>query len=463
MISRNSLAFRLIAAASVVSVVLLIAAGILLSSLFTAAVERSLDARLQAVMDGLLASVELEQQVPKINNVLADTRFEIPLAGWYWQISSLDGDPARQVASASLLDERLPLTQFMIPDRRPGLRMSGYLKDQSGNTLRVIEQRFTLFGSKEQYSFLVAGNFDELQTEVSAFNTTLIAVLGLLGLGLVAAILLQVRYGLRPLSDLQGELAEIREGEQERIAGRYPDEIQTVTDELNLLLKSNTEVIERARTQVGNLAHALKTPLSVLTNEAGIHGGSLGTKVSEQASVMRDQVSMYLDRARRAARAKTIGSATDAGDVVQSIVRTLERIHVDRKVSVETSYNANVWFRGERQDLEEMVGNLLDNAFKWTNGKIAVCVRPSASPIDNRIAWIDVCVEDNGPGLPDGGAVLAMERGKRLDETKPGSGLGLSIVSETASMYGGKLSLDKSDLGGLRAILILPAARRGDG
>ncbi|MEM7636553.1 MAG: HAMP domain-containing sensor histidine kinase [Pseudomonadota bacterium] len=463
MISRSSLAFRLIAAASVVSVVLLIAAGILLSTLFTAAVERSLDARLQAVMDGLLASVELEKEVPKINNVLADTRFEIPLAGWYWQISSLDGDPTRQVASASLLDERLPLTQFKQPGRRPGNRMSGYLKDQSGNTLRVIEQRFTLFGSKEQYSFLVAGNFDELQTEVSAFNNALIAVLGLLGVGLVAAILLQVRYGLRPLSDLQGELSEIREGEQEGIAGSYPDEIQTVTDELNLLLKSNTEVIERARTQVGNLAHALKTPLSVLTNEAGIHGGTLGTKVSEQAGVMRDQVSMYLDRARRAARAKTIGSSTDASDVVKSIVRTLERIHVDRKISVKSSYDTDIRFRGERQDLEEMVGNLLDNAFKWTNGRVAVGVRPSTSPIDKRIAWIDVCVEDNGPGLPDGGAAIAMERGKRLDETKPGSGLGLSIVSETAAMYGGKLFLDRSDLGGLRAVLTLPAARRGDG
>ena len=369
MISRNSLAFRLIAAASVVSLVLLIAAGILLSSLFNAAVERSLDARLQAVMDGLLASVELQREVPTISNVLADTRFEIPLAGWYWQISSLDGDPNRQIASASLLDERLPLTQFMVPNRRPGNRLSGYMTDKSGNALRVIEQRFTLFGSREQYSFLVAGNFDELQAEISAFNNALIAVLGLLGVGLVAAILLQVRYGLRPLSKLQGELSEIREGTQQRIAGRYPDEIQTVTDELNLLLKANTEVIERARTQVGNLAHALKTPLSVLTNEAGIHGGSLGRKVTEQAGIMRDQVSMYLDRARRAARAKTIGSTTDASEVVQSIVRTLERIHVDRKIKVSSDYDREIRFRGERQDLEEMVGNLLDNAFKWTGGQ----------------------------------------------------------------------------------------------
>ena len=457
MIRRSSLAFRLIAAAAVVSIVLLLAAGLLLSSLFTAAVERSLDARLQAVLDGLLASVELDGNIPKMNKALADTRFEIPLNGWYWQVSSLDGDPARQVASASLLDERLPLAQFDVKDRLAGVRATGYMTDKSGNKLRVIEQRFNLFGSKEQYSFLVAGNFDELETEVSAFNNALIAVLGLLGAGVVAAIFFQVRFGLRPLSVLQGELTQIREGKQERITGQYPDEIDTVTGELNLLLEANTEIIERARTQVGNLAHALKTPLSVLTNEAGLHKGPLSRKVTEQAGIMRDQVSLYLDRARRAARAKTIGSVSDPNEVVKAIVRTLERIHIESGIKVKASYDPSVRFRGERQDLEEIVGNLLDNAFKWSNGDIQVSIQPSPRPVDNRITWFDVCVEDNGPGLPDGGAEIAMERGKRLDETKPGSGLGLNIVIETAAMYGGKLSLDRSSLGGLKATLTLPA------
>lgn len=457
MTNRNSLAFRLIAAAAVVSLVLLLAAGILLSSLFTAAVERSLDARLQAVMDGLLASVELDGNKPKMDKALADTRFEIPLNGWYWQISAVDGDPSRQLASASLLDERLPIAQFNVADRAPGTRMAGYMRDRSGNRLRVIEQRFSLFGSAEQYSFLVAGNFDELQTEVSAFNNALIAVLGLLGAGVVAAIFFQVRYGLRPLTVLQGELGRIREAKQERITGDYPKEIQTVTDELNLLLESNTEIIERARTQVGNLAHALKTPLSVLTNEAGIHGGPLARKVTEQAGIMRDQVSMYLDRARRAARARTIGSVCDPNDVVRAIVRTLERIHVEQGIKVKAAYDDGLRFRGERQDLEEMVGNLLDNAFKWSEGKIAVSVRPAQDPPDARIPWLEIRVEDNGPGLPDGAAEIAMQRGKRLDETKPGSGLGLNIVIETAAMYGGKLSLDRSGLGGLGAKLVLPA------
>lgn len=454
---RSSLAFRLIAAAAVVSIVLLIAAGMLLSTLFTGAVERSLDARLQAVMDGLLAAVELDNKTPRMNSVLADTRFEIPLNGWYWQISSLNGDPAGQLVSASLLDERLPLTQFNVESRPPGARLAGYMSDKSGNRLRVIEQRFTLFGSQEQYSFIVAGNFDELQGEVSAFNNALFAVLGLLGMGVVAAIFFQVRFGLRPLNDLQVELAHIREASQERITGTYPDEIQTVASELNLLLESNTEIIERARTQVGNLAHALKTPLSVLTNEASMHGGQLGKKVTEQAGIMRDQVSMYLDRARRAARAQTIGSVCDPSQVVAALVRTLQRIHYQSGIKVETTLDASVLFRGERQDLEEMVGNLLDNAFKWSNGRIRVGVGPARTPVDNRIPWLEICIEDNGPGLPEGGAEIAMQRGKRLDETKPGSGLGLNIVIETAAMYGGRLQLDKSPFGGLQAVLILPA------
>lgn len=457
MIKRNSLFVRLIGAAAVVSVVLLIAAGLLLSSLFTSAVERSLDARLQAVMDGLLASVELDGATPKMEKALADTRFDIPLNGWYWQVSALDEDPAKQTASASLLDERLPIKQFNQPGRSAGASASGYMSDKSGNRLRVIEQRYTLFGSEEQYSFLVAGNFDELQAEVSTFNNALVAVLSLLGIGVVAAIFLQVRFGLRPLSALQSELSKIREGKQERIAGDYPVEIKTVTDELNLLLEANTEIIERARTQVGNLAHALKTPLSVLTNEAGIHGGQLGKKVTEQANVMRDQVSLYLDRARRAARARTIGSVSDPNEVVRAIVRTLERIHKQSGIKVDAKYDTEIRFRGEHQDLEEIVGNLVDNAFKWSNGKIAVTVRPSLAPVDNRISWFDICVEDNGPGLPDGGAEIARERGKRLDETKPGSGLGLNIVIETAAMYGGQLNLGKSRLGGLEATLVLPA------
>ena len=205
-----------------------------------------------------------------------------------------------------------------------------YLEDTTGVGLRAIEQSFTLPGSDRRYSVLVAGNFDELSREVTAFTRALVASLVLLGLGLVLATFVQVRFGLRPLRDMQANLAEIRQGKAEQLKGEYPSEIQPVADELNLLIQSNVEIVERARTQVGNLAHALKTPLSVLTNEAAAQEGPLAAKVREQAELMRGQVSLYLDRARRAARAQGIGAVTEVKPVLEALARTLERINRDK-------------------------------------------------------------------------------------------------------------------------------------
>jgi signal transduction histidine kinase len=282
-------------------------------------------------------------------------------------------------------------------------------------------------------------------------------MLTLLGLGLLIAILVQVRFGLRPLVTLEAKLTAIREGRAEMLEGNYPEEIQPVADELNLLIQSNSEIVERARTQVGNLAHALKTPLSVLNNEAKLQPGILADKVFEQSNVMRDQVSLYLDRARRAARAQAVGSACEVEPVLAALARTLERIHLDRHIAISVECPKGTKFRGEKQDLEEMAGNLLDNACKWAAHKVNVAVGPSMdAPPDGRL-WIDVVVGDDGPGLPPEKRKEPPERGHRLDETKPGSGLGLSIVSETAAMYGGGVRLDQSRLGGLAVSLRLPA------
>jgi signal transduction histidine kinase len=243
------------------------------------------------------------------------------------------------------------------------------------------------------------------------------------------------------------------------LVGAYPEEIETVARELNLLIEANAAIVDRARTQVGNLAHALKTPLSVLTNEANINKGQLADKILEQAGVMRDQVSLYLDRARRAARAHSLGSATHVAAVVDAIVRTLVRIHHDKGIKVDIICPQSARFLGERQDLEEMVGNLLDNAFKWASRKITVTVTSQKTAGDGSRLWLELSVEDDGPGLPADRRSEALKRGRRLDETKPGSGLGLSIVSETAAMYNGRIHLDASSLGGLKAVLSLPAVQ----
>ncbi|NJM30560.1 MAG: histidine kinase [Rhizobiales bacterium] len=454
----NSLSTRLILSAAAVAIVLLVAAAILLDILFRSAVERNFDARLVAVLDGLTANVELaEDGSPGMQNQIADTRFSIPSSGWYWQVSPPPEKQAAILVSESLLEQALVPDASLFANRDKDGVASFYLIDPTGQRLRAIEKRLKLFGGTDDYSFLIAGNFDELKAEISAFQRTLYLVLGVLGAGLLLAIFVQVKFGLRPMARMQENLTAIREGKAERLEGNFPTEMQPVAEELNLLIQANTEIIDRARTQVGNLAHALKTPLSVLTNEARDNKGPLAAKVTEQTQVMRDQVSMYLDRARRAARAQTIGSVTAIEPVLAALGRTLMRINQDKGTVVEIAVSPDLKFRGERQDLEEMAGNLMDNACKWSVSKVSVKAEP-AEAADGRL-WLEIEVDDDGPGLPEDKRADAMKRGRRLDESKPGSGLGLSIVAETAAMYGGSLRLDHAAGGGLRSVLKLPAVQ----
>ena len=327
----------------------------------------------------------------------------------------------------------------------------------TGQQLRGLEQRITFKDIEGEYAFLVTGNYDELLQEVKAFTNALYASLGLLGAGLLGAIFLQVRYAMRPMKEMQQKLNDIRSGKIEMLHGNFPTEMQPVADEMNLLIQSNFEIIDRARMQVGNLAHALKTPISVLTNEARESPSGLAEKVKEQVNVMRDQVNLYLDRARRAARAQTIGAATEVEPVLQSLARTLQRINMDKGVVVTVACQPGLKFRGERQDLEEIVGNLMDNACKWSKGRVEARGSLLAQAGDDGRPGILIEVDDDGPGIPAEKRKIALKRGQRLDEAKPGSGLGLNIVTETAAMYGGKVELHQAEtLGGLRVKLYLP-------
>jgi signal transduction histidine kinase len=454
----NSLWFRLVASSAIISLVLLAAAGFLLNGLFQQALERNFDARLTAVLDGLLANVALDEQGrPKIETELADTRFALPLSGWYWQVMPVKQGAAGQLLSESLGEVPLVPKPSDLTNRDAQTVAHFYMDDTNGTQLRVLEQRFTLFGGADEYSFLVAGNYDELKNEAEAFRNTLLAVLTVLGLGLLLAIFVQMRFGLRPLAEMQERLTAIREGKASRMEGVYPAEIQPVAGELNLLLQSNIEIVERARTQVGNLAHALKTPLSVLANEAKLQPGALADKVGEQTQVMRDQVSLYLDRARRAARAQTLGAITEVEPVLAALARTLERIHQERAIKVTVQCVPGLKFRGEKQDLEEMAGNLMDNACKYAIREVTVEARPAKGEEDDGRLWLDLAVGDDGPGIAPEKWTTALKRGQRLDESKPGSGLGLSIVVETAAMYSGSVKLGVARAGGLLATLRLPA------
>ncbi|MBG1232221.1 sensor histidine kinase [Aestuariivirga litoralis] len=452
----NSLWFRLIASSSLIALTLLASAAILLNAIFVTALQHNFDQRLRAALDGILANVEVaSDKTLRLQSQVADARFVLPLSGWYWQITE-PGGGTRLLTSASLLEQQLtpPAGSALKPDVEG---ISAYsLTDAQGTNLRAITQDVKLFGGDKTYNFTVAGNFDELKDEVSSFQRTLLAVLVALGLALLAGLAVQVRFTLKPLSDMRHQLNDIRSGRAEFLGDNFPRELQPVADELNLLVEANLEIVDRARMQVGNLAHALKTPISVLNNEARDTKVPLAAKVKEQIEVMRDQVNLYLDRARRAARAQTIGAATDVEPVLQGLARTLERINRDRGLKIDIDMPLALKFRGERQDLEEMVGNLMDNACKWASHQIVVHAQGVTGGSDESRSWLTIMVDDDGPGIPAENRSTALERGKRLDESKPGSGLGMSIISETAAMYSGTIALDKADLGGLRAILRLP-------
>ena len=266
-----------------------------------------------------------------------------------------------------------------------------------------------------------------------------------------------MQFGLRPLRALQDEVSAIRRGEREKIEGKFPDDLAPLAGELNLLIAANRDILERARTQVGNLAHALKTPLSVLLNEANGESSSLAEKVRDQVTVMRDQVTWYLDRARAAARAAVIGASTEIEPVVMSLLRTFAKVYGDRSIEFHGGIFAGLRFRGERQDLQEIIGNLLDNAGKWARSRVEVHAASLPDTPDSR-ASLELFIDDDGPGLPEASRLDVLARGKRLDETKPGSGLGLAIVADLVAGHGGAIALEESPLGGLRVRVRLPSA-----
>ncbi|MFZ4534454.1 MAG: sensor histidine kinase [Alsobacter sp.] len=318
----------------------------------------------------------------------------------------------------------------------------------------MVERAVDL-GEDGRFLIQVAADADEIAQQIANFRWALGLTFGLLLLALVATTGFQVRFGLRPLSRLSGAVGAVRRGETDHIPGEFPDDLAPLAAELNLLLDANREILERARTQVGNLAHALKTPLSVMVNEAATQDSLLAEKVREQTAIMRDQVSWYLERARAAARAGSIGTATQVAPVADGILRTLAKIYQDRDLTFGSDVPEELRFRGERQDLEEMIGNLVDNAGKWAGRRVHLAVAP-AEAREGR-PFLLLTVEDDGPGLPPEARVRMLGRGARLDESKPGSGLGLSIVDDLAGLYGGRLALDESPWGGLKASLWLPA------
>lgn len=453
----ESLSLRLFLSAVLWSAVSLVAAGVILVALYAQSVERAFDARLSVYLKTLVGalaegagSAENGEALPDPGN-LGEPRFVLPFSGWYWMVQR-ERDHVVVLGSASLAGDSLsaPIEQNPALGRAAG----GLLLGPRDERLRYLSRLIT-FPDGASYLVTVAGTFAEIEGDIRVFGTRVALTLTVFGLGLVLATFIQVRIGLKPLDRMRAALQAVRAGTATRLEGQYPTEIAPLAQELNALIESNQVIIDRARTHVGNLAHGLKTPLSVIINEARASRGALSALVIEQARQMEAQIAHHLDRARIVGRQRTIGVRTELGPTISGIARVLRRLHGRHGLVIDIDVVDNLWFRGERQDLEEMVGNLMENGCKWARSRILVTARlvPGAEP---RLVCIDI--DDDGRGLPELQRQKAIQRGERLDENMPGSGLGLSIVTDVAGLYRGRLELLAAPLGGLRARLLLPAA-----
>ena len=458
----NSLALRLFAAASVWALVVLPITGIVLISVYRGAVERNFDARLNVYLTNLVANLAAASpgtSAPAPS--LSDPLFSLPFSGWYWQIMPLGSGSQPLQTSDSLLDQRLVLPSEIETPADGNLTRRSYVEGPEKQRLRVLEREISLNDpgvGTTKLSFAVAGDSAEIEKTIDEFRILLVVALTILGLGLVLATYFQVRFGLRPLGAIGEGLSAIRSGDSEKLEGDLPLEIVPLQRELNALIQSNRAIVERARTHVGNLAHALKTPLSVITNEAAGNRTRFGSKVGEQAELMRDQIEHHLNRASIAARSGITGSQTVVKPVASALIRALKRIYESRGLKIVSACPQGVIFAGEKHDLEEMVGNLLDNACKWAKSEVVLRVSLSADADSGSGHALVISVDDDGPGLSNKEMQAVVKRGRRLDESKPGSGLGLSIVAELAHLYKGQLSLEKSGNGGLSARLELPGS-----
>jgi signal transduction histidine kinase len=431
-------------------------AGWGLGTLIRDHVERQFFAQLRTHLDQLTANVTIgESGAVEVTAALSDPRLTRPYSGLYWQVDRLAGSTVPGAAgllrSRSLWDQVLTVPPDALPDgelhqhRVPGPR---------GTWLQVLERSiYPAQRPETPLRLVVAADERGMLEPVRRFRGTLWVALGLLAIGLVSAAVMQVVVGLAPLARLQQELTAVREGRAQRMSGSYPAEVKPLVDEFNIVLEQNAAIVERARTHAGNLAHALKTPLSVLANAAGAErDAQLARLVRDQVEIARRQVDYHLKRARSAAATRVPGARTALSAVVEGLVRAMQRIYADRQLDLAIAPIApELAFRGEEQDLHEMLGTLLDNACKWARRRVEI----EAKREDGRLV---VSIDDDGQGIAPERRRELVRRGARADEQVEGSGLGLAIVEELARLYGGEVRLERSPAGGTRALLTLPAA-----
>ncbi|HWF76920.1 MAG TPA: ATP-binding protein [Caulobacteraceae bacterium] len=464
-----SLVRRLVVLHAVLSAIVLAIGGVTLSAFFAERSTAAFDERLGDDVLDLVRGTSVDETGEVAAPTLTDARTGYAYSGKYWElVTPGEGGPVHAIdRSRSMWDApdfALPAGGAPALASRAGKTFyydgmgpapSGGASAQPGapagkEHVRIAAELVHIAGVKDPIIFMVAEDRSPIDANIRTFAVSVAIALAALLAMLIGGVMLQVRFGLRPLFRLQREVASVRTGKTDRVGDDYPAELEPLASELNALVAHNQEVVERQRTHVGNLAHALKTPLTVMDAEAQARPGPLGDVVRRQVDVMREQVDHHLRRARASARQQGGGDRTEVAPLLEELALTLERIFQDKGVEIDWRAPDDLFFHGERQDLLELAGNVMENACKWCKAR----VRVTAEALD--ATRFSLTVEDDGPGLAAKDRAEVLQRGARLDETAPGSGLGLSIVDELARAYGGALALSDSHWGGLMTTLTLP-------
>jgi signal transduction histidine kinase len=430
--------------------VLLGAGGYALDRILTSALTRNFDGYIEYVLTALIATAEIGPDGEAfLNRAPADQRFLEPYSGLYFQITAVGKSKSASGVDLDLPSRSLWDRRLKVVSRHSDSDVHTYNTEEfTGEKLRVMERDIRLPGSPLRWRFQVAQSRDTLDDQISVLRRTLIRSFAVLGLGLVILATLQAFYGLWPLRRVRQAIAAIRSSQKSRIEGRFPQEIEPLTEELNALLAHNEKQAEEARRHAGNLAHALKTPLTVITNAATAKAPDLADTVCREATTMRRQVDHHLARARAIGRRASAQANAPVWPSLEAVERAVSRLY--DQVTVDLAGDKKASVRVERQDLDEMLGNLIENAAKYGGGRVFVTARTTPD-------CVEIEVEDDGAGIPEAERSTIFDRGARLDTGKPGTGLGLAIVRDVAQIYGGSITLEESeDLGGLLARLKLP-------